>query len=133
NASAEHGSGEPGLRDLAVPWPAVFWACEADEGLRMAVNPFDRVALGFDTLFGPKTMFYHLAPSRGVGGGAARLAVEGILVPVLDLERAGWVGVGTAAGVLVGFVWVCWCLLRGFDLRGWGWSGEAKSVQKKRE
>ncbi|KAK4983034.1 protease B nonderepressible form [Elasticomyces elasticus] len=137
NASAEHGGGgEPGLRDLPVPWPAVFWACEPDEGLRMAVNPFDRVALGFDTLFGPKTMFYHLAPSRagaGVGDGAAGEAVEGIRVPVLDVERAGWVGVGTAASVLVGFVWVCWCLLRGFDLRGWGWSGEAKRVRKKRE
>ncbi|KAF2490460.1 PIG-X-domain-containing protein [Lophium mytilinum] len=93
-----------GLESSATPWPVVFWACRAEEGSKMTVNPFDRVNLGYDGLFGPKTMFYHVPPAD-VGG-----LVERIDVPVLDLDRAGYVEWGTVAAVVLGVAWVCWKL-----------------------
>ena len=90
-----------------VPWPVLFWACEAEEGLKMATNPFDRVNLGYDGLFGPKTMFYHIPPAAEV-----RTTVSQITVPVLNVENAAWVQVGTLAAVAAGFAWVCLQLLR---------------------
>ena len=88
----------------------------------MNVNPFDRVNLGYDGLFGPRTMFYHLQPSAvggGSGGGEGSL-VEEVPVPVLDTRRAGWAEEGTVAVVLVGVLWVCWKLVG--VLRGGGWA-----------
>ncbi|KAJ9642854.1 protease B nonderepressible form [Coniosporium tulheliwenetii] len=90
-----------GYTDLAVPWPVVFWACTANEGTRMAVNPFDRVNLGYDGLFGDRTMFYHVPPSpsgNGTEGGRSRL-VETLQVPVLDLKQACGNGVGVLEAV----------------------------------
>ncbi|CAK3831347.1 related to pbn1 [Lecanosticta acicola] len=92
-----------GLASVEIPWPVVFWACEAQEGLKMSVNPFDRVNLGYDGLFGPKTMFYHVPPASGVG-----VLVETLAVPVLDGQSAQWVPLGTAIAVLIGFGWICW-------------------------
>lgn len=74
----------------------------------MATNPFDRVNLGYDGLFGPKTMFYHVPPAEGVD-----VLVERLGVPTLNAERMGWVSVGTVVAVLVGFGWVCWGLFGG--------------------
>ena len=91
----------------------MFWACVADEGSKFPINPFDRVNLGYDGLFGPKTMFYHLSPEGG------RLVGE-ISVPVLDTERSGFVEVGTVAGVMLGFAWVLWCLWEGWRREGYG-------------
>lgn len=102
----------PGLRSIEVPVPAVFWACEAQEGLKMSVNPFDRVNLGYDGLFGPKTMFYHVPPA------GQKLGVE-VEVPVLDTGKTGFVELGTAVVVGLGFAWVCWKLL-GVYLRDTG-------------
>ena len=96
-----------GIRETQIPYPAVFWACEAEDGLKMNVNPFDRVNLGYDGLFGPKTMFYHIPPSESVLGSL----VAPINVPVLDTAKAGYVEVGTAVAVLLGFAWVCWKLV----------------------
>lgn len=99
---------------LDVPYPVVFWACEAEEGLKMSVNPFDRVNLGYDGLFGPKTMFYHIpaAVEQKV------LSLE-VRVPVLDpssvIVTNGWVTGGTAVMVLLGFAWVVWQLASGID------------------
>lgn len=92
-----------------IPWPILFWACEAEEGLKMSTNPFDRVNLGYDGLFGPKTMFYHIPPIP-----QAVTTVEMISVPVLDATRAEWMNVhaGTLIAVMVGFAWVCWQLFR---------------------
>ena len=73
----------------------------------MSVNPFDRVNLGYDGLFGPKTMFYHLEPD--VAGVTGRF-VERLAVPVLDLDQTGWVQEGTVAAVVMGALWVCWKL-----------------------
>ena len=72
-------------------------------------NPFDRVNVGYDGLFGPRTMFYHLQPTNGAG----RLAEE-LKVPVLDIDgpNVGWVDYGTVMIVLLGFSWVCWILGR---------------------
>ena len=97
----------PGYEDLEVPWPVVFWACEAQEGLKMATNPFDRVNLGYDGLFGPKTMFHHVSPAPADG-----LVIEKLVVPVMDVQRAQWLETGTVLAVLAGFGWVCWQLLR---------------------
>ena len=70
--------------------------------------------LGYDGLFGPRTLFYHLSPSppslAGDGKADGKL-VNTLDVPVLDLDRSRFVEVGTAMGVLMGFAWVCWCLL----------------------
>ncbi|EON66513.1 hypothetical protein W97_05758 [Coniosporium apollinis CBS 100218] len=106
-----------GYTPLAVPWPVVFWACTADEGTRMVVNPFDRVNLGYDGLFGDRTMFYHVPPSPGNGTWTGREAegrlVETLQVPVLDLRQAWYVEWGTVVAVVVGTAWVCWKLWRG--------------------
>ena len=70
----------------------------------MSTNPFDRVNLGYDGLFGPRTMFYHLQPASS--GGEPLL--EEIRVPVLDLEssKMKWIEPGTVTMVLLGFLWV---------------------------
>ena len=97
---------------ISVPWPVVFWACTTEEGTKFSVNPFDRVNLGFDGLFGPRTMFFHLNPrvdgSRGGEGGGGSL-VETISVPVLNLQSWGpeWIQAGTAAVIMAGFLWIC--------------------------
>ena len=104
--------------ETSIPWPAVFWACKADQGLKMSTNPFDRANLGYDGLFGPKTMFYHIPP---VGG---RDLVEKIDVPTISLERTNYVPIGTMFAVSLGFGWVCW------QLFGRGASGTATEKGK---
>ncbi|KAF2208174.1 hypothetical protein CERZMDRAFT_49659 [Cercospora zeae-maydis SCOH1-5] len=99
---------ETGHTTINVPWPIVLWACEAEEGLKMSTNPFDRVNLGYDGLFGPKTMFYHVPANPG----NERL-VEQLHVPVLDPTQAAWVPLGTLLAVVIGFAWVCWKLFSG--------------------
>jgi len=92
-----------------VPWPVVFWACTAEEGTKFPVNPFDRTQLGYDGLFGPRTMFYHLEPAPIVG--TKRPLVEKITIPVLDTKSpwASAVELVTAVAILSGF---CWVLMR---------------------
>ena len=70
----------------------------------MNMNPFDRVNLGYDGLFGPRTMFYHLQPASG-----GQSLLEKIQVPVLDVYGSGmmWVEPGTVTTVVLGFLWVC--------------------------
>lgn len=116
-------SGTEGIMDLNVPWPVVFWACTADEGSKFPINPFDRVNLGYDGLFGPKTMFYHLEPSGD------RL-VSTLKVPVLDLDRSRWVEAGTALAVTVGFLWICWCALGVWKKNGYGSLKKQKAEKK---
>jgi hypothetical protein len=98
-----------GTHNAHIPWPAVFWACEAEDGLKMTVNPFDRTNIGYDGLFGPKTLFHH------VGAGVeVKTLMETLEIAVLDLSRSGLVEVGTAVAVLGGFLWVLWSLVKGF-------------------
>lgn len=110
-----------GYSTLDIPDPILFWACTAEEGTKFPVNPFDRVNLGYEGLFGGRTMFYHLdpapapAPDLGAAGrgeeGRGKL-VQRIQVPVLNTqawgaERLEW---GTVGVVMLGFLWVVWRL-----------------------
>lgn len=108
----------------------------------MGTNPFDRVGLGYEGLFGPRTMFYHLVPNASEasvanevsitseapvgtegaadgevvrdseGLGQRATLVERLQVPVLDLSGTRWVEAGTVAAVVMGFLWVAWVLAR---------------------
>ncbi|KAL8764256.1 MAG: hypothetical protein Q9184_000225 [Pyrenodesmia sp. 2 TL-2023] len=104
-----------GSSTVDVPWPVVFWACPAEEGTKMNVNPFDRVNLGYESLFGPRTMFYHLQPRPAAGGASL---IERVEVPVMDTDGATWVESGTVGVVMLGALWVVWKLLRVL-LREW--------------
>lgn len=79
----------------------------------MGVNPFDRVNLGWEGLFGARTMFYQLHPAPAEG--KDRL-VEELDVPVLRLrEDAGFfqsktIELGTVVVVGLGLLWVLWKL-----------------------
>ena len=95
-----------GERTIEVPYPAVFWACQAHQTVDFTNNPFDRQKLGYDALFDPSTtVFWHVRPSPADGGD--RL-MNRISVPVLRDEAASWVGLGTAGVIAVGFAWVLW-------------------------
>ena len=74
----------------------------------MNTNPFDRVNLGYDGLFGPRTMFYHLQPASD-----GKPLLEDIRVPVLDLQgpKMKWIESGTVMMVILGSLWVCLSLL----------------------
>lgn len=99
---------QDGLAFMSIAWPIVFWACPSDEGTKMNTNPFDRIHLGYDGLFGPRTIFYHLQPASG-----GESLVEDIRVPVLDLagSKMKWIESGTVMVVVLGFLWVCLRLL----------------------
>lgn len=99
-----------GIQNVEIPWPIVFWACTAEEGTKFTVNPFDRVNLGYDGLFGTRTMFYHLEPNVSE---RARL-VEKIDVPVLDTDvmSFGMAELLTMGLVVGGFCWVAWKVVR---------------------
>ena len=110
---------------VQIPWPIVFWACTAEEGTKFPVNPFDRVNLGYDGLFGTRTMFYHLDPVVKDGG----KLVSTLKVPVLNTEAIGseWVESGTVVVVLLGWMWVVWKMVG-----GWKRSGLSTSDKKKK-
>ena len=98
---------EGGYAEARAPYPAVFWACEAGGKADFSGNPWDRTSLGYDTLFGPTTGFWHVEPRRE---DETDLMIR-TKVPVLDTEKSGWVEVGTALAILAGFVWVLVSLL----------------------
>ncbi|GAB7342649.1 hypothetical protein MBLNU457_g0808t1 [Dothideomycetes sp. NU457] len=112
----------PSEKEIQIPHPVLFFACPAEEGLKMSTNPFDRVNLGYDGLFGPKTLFYH------VPSGDRELVAE-IEVPVLSVSEQGarWVEYGTGLAVLAGFVWVLWMLFRPVK------AGTKEGKEKKKE
>lgn len=119
-----------GYRSVEVPWPAVFWACTTEEGTKFPSSPFERVNLGYDGLFGPRTVFWHVDPRPAAAGG--RLASE-IRVPVLDADRAGWVGAGTAAAVLLGLGWIVWKLAQVYLRTGYGPKKQMEGLEKKKQ
>jgi hypothetical protein len=101
--------------NVDVPWPVVFWACDADAGPAMAGNPFDRVHLGYEALFGSQTRFVHVEPAdRGTLFARAS-------VPTLAWDKTAWVEVGTVGTVVVAFLGLCWVL---FGRSGRGGAGE---------
>ncbi|KAI1612194.1 PIG-X [Exophiala viscosa] len=95
-----------GISEVEMPWPIVFWACTAEEGTKFPVNPFDRTQLGYDGLFGPRTMFYHLEPSPQTQ--PAGKLVERIAVPVLDTQSSSLrtIELVTVTTIVLGFLWV---------------------------
>lgn len=99
--------GPGGYTPIEIPYPAVFWACTAEEGTKFPTSPFERVSLGYDGLFGPRTVFWHVDPQPKSGG---RLT-NTIKVPVLDTQKAGWVNIGSSVAILIGFGWLVWKLL----------------------
>ena len=120
-----------GMTAVQLPWPAVvFWACPAAGVLKMHTNPFDRVRVGYDTLFGSRTIFYHWEPRRRASpvSAAAAAAVAAprdgtrssasspltvtLRVPVLHLDGAAHVEWVTIVAVLLGFAWISWTLFR---------------------
>ncbi|KAJ4304045.1 protease B nonderepressible form [Collariella sp. IMI 366227] len=120
-----------GYSTIEVPYPAVFWACEPEEGegMEFPPSPFEKGRVGYDGLFEQGTVFWHVEPKPVEGDN--RL-VNQVRVPVLDLDKAGWVNAGTAAAVLLGFAWVVWKLggvwWREGMLRG-GWEEGVKKRQ----
>lgn len=123
-----------GYRTAQVPHPAVFWACTTEEGTKFPASPFERVNLGYDGLFGPRTVFWHVDPAAAdpAAGGAGLLLSE-VRVPVLDVDRAGWVSAGTAAVVLLGFGWVAWKLLAVYLTTGYGPQQQMEGLEKKKQ
>ncbi|TAQ85885.1 hypothetical protein B7494_g5797 [Chlorociboria aeruginascens] len=117
-------NGTSGLTNLELPYPVVFWACTAVEGSKFPMNPFDRINLGYEGLFGPRTMFYHVSPDAG-----RKRLVNEIAMPVADLDKSQYVEIGTAAVVAVGFLWVLWCLVGVFRRSGYG---RVKNVGEKK-
>ena len=103
-----------GHRNTSVPWPVVFWACKTQSDEELGLNPFDRVRLGWDGLFGPRTFFYHLHPTQdGLESGQAYPLVETIKVPVLTTDY----GLGgenivlcTLVFITAGLLWILWKL-----------------------
>jgi hypothetical protein len=126
---------ETGYRTAHIPWPIVFWACTAEDGTKMGVNPFDRTNLGWDGLFGPRTMFYQLQP-------AGERLVEDIEVPVLRIEggdsyfQGKFIELGTCVVISLGFFWVLWRLARvawSSGLRSNAGNKRAEAVHDKKE
>ena len=109
---------------LPVPWPVVFWACRAEEGALHASNPFDRVHLGYEGLFGPKTRFMTVQPDV-----ATQELVEYIQVPVLDTRRAGWVQAGTMGVVFAAFFGHFWVVFGGSISKGQDKAAKGKNKQ----
>ncbi|OAA44813.1 protein pbn1 [Metarhizium rileyi] len=117
-----------GKVDIEVPYPAVFWACESSADADFSNNPFDRTRLGYDGLFGERTVFWHATPQPTSGN----RTMTSISVPVLKEHGASLVGVGTAAAVALGFAWVLWKLAAVFAVSGHGrMSSEAQMESKK--
>ncbi|KAL0930945.1 protein pbn1 [Colletotrichum truncatum] len=118
-----------GYTDVEIPYPAVFWACSSEEGTKFPSSPFERVNLGYDALFGPRTVFWHVEP-RPVGASeAGSRLTSSVRVPVLEAGQAEWVRIGTAGAVMVGFAWVLWRLVAAYSRTGYG--RDAKAAEKK--
>ncbi|KAF2966866.1 hypothetical protein GQX73_g6699 [Xylaria multiplex] len=120
---------EGGYSSINVPWPAVFWACNTEEGTKFVSSPFDRANLGYDGLFGPRTLFWHVTPELEGRGDFNHQ----IRVPVLDLKKTQWVSTGTAAVVLVGFAYIIFKLASVYWRTGHGSQKLATKSEKKKQ
>lgn len=123
-----------GYAAVPVPYPAVFWACEPapEQAVAFPSSPFEKGKVGYDGLFEEGTVFWHVEPKPVGSGGDDGSLVNVVRVPVLDLDRAGWVNAGTAAAVVVGFAWVVWKLV-GVYARGEGGAVRVKEREGEKE
>lgn len=119
---------ETGLKSIEIPYPAVFWACSAEQGPEFSQNPFDRAHVGYDTLFESDTVFWHVEPRPEQGD---RL-VNTISVPVLNEHGSALIGVGTSMVVALGFGWVLWKLYSAVAQNGYQATSKADEEKKKR-
>ncbi|KAG6011812.1 hypothetical protein E4U43_008114 [Claviceps pusilla] len=116
-----------GTADIEIPYPVVFWACDSSSAnADFSNNPFDRIQLGYDGLFGSSTVFWHVKPEPARGD---RL-MSPISVPVLKEQAAAWVGAGTAMVVAMGFAWVFWTLTSVLWRFGYGGNGHGEGEVK---
>ncbi|KAL2361281.1 hypothetical protein RJZ56_005819 [Blastomyces dermatitidis] len=153
-----------GYRNISVPWPVIFWACTPEDeereesaadgrGKMMAINPFDRVRLGWDGLFAPGTLFYQLHPDTATStdedahvhlGAERGMMVEKIQVPVLRiddgndgglLDNVRSIEMVTLVVVVFGFLWVLRSLGRVVKEGGLGSGGGRRDLRarEKRE
>jgi hypothetical protein len=81
-------------------------------------------------------MFYHLSPSypsqgRGNVNGNLTDGYSVIDVPVLKQDYADWVEIGTAAVILLGFVWVMLKLWLVWKTEGYGRHRDINAQKKK--
>lgn len=131
-------AGSGGYSAVSVPYPAVFWACEPSEDERESIaekfpptNPFEKAHLGYDELFTAGTVFWHVEPQPAATASSPSLVSE-VRVPVLNLDRAEWVGAGTTAAVVVGFAWVVWRLAGVWLSGGGSVVGETRKEKQKK-
>lgn len=117
---------QSGLREVNVPYPAVFWACAPGTDADFGSSPFDRVNLGYDGLFEPGTTFWHVNP-RPVSGDRI---VSSVTVPVLSEDASQWVGIGTSVAIALGFAWVLWKCMRGYEEHGAGDGRQRPEIKK---
>ncbi|KAH7041096.1 PIG-X [Microdochium trichocladiopsis] len=96
-----------GYQTISIPYPALFWACEAEQGIKFTNSPFDRPHVGYDSLFSAETLFWHIDPQPE----RTNLLTNDINVPVLNTEQATWVNAGTTLVVMLGFGWILWKLV----------------------
>lgn len=92
----------------------------------MGTNPFDRRELGYDGIFGRRTLFVHVEPVPEVGRGL----VEKVKVPVIDLAKVGGVELGTVLVVLLGVAYILGKLA---VVVGRDWGLGSKGARRKRE
>ncbi len=122
---------QTGAREVDVPYPAVFWACEpgaaADADADFGSSPFDRANLGYDGLFAQGTTFWHVNPRPASGD----RIVSSVTVPVLNEEAAQWVGIGTSVVIALGFAWVLWKCMSGYGEHGVGDGRHRPEIKKK--
>ena len=113
-----------GITNVSISWPIVFWACPTEEGAKMSASPFDRVNMGYEGLFGPRTMFYHLQPQSVTG----ETLVETVQIPVLNLDRSRTVEAGTMGVVFLGCIWILGKLVK--SLWGGRWTLSIQTNKK---
>jgi hypothetical protein len=96
--------------EVTLPYPIIYFACpaEADSAAKFPVNPFDRVHLGYDGLYGPLTTFLHLTPQPPAGSDKLTLPLS---VPVLHAPNDGIltpyvIELTTLVTISLGFFWI---------------------------
>ncbi|KAI1433100.1 PIG-X [Xylaria sp. CBS 124048] len=120
---------EGGYSSITVPGPAVFWACDIREKVEFPNGPFDRTNLGYDGLFNPQTLFWHINPKSDAYGSLNHK----IRVPVLDSNQTEWVSIGTATVVLIGFAYIVFKLASVYWRTGYGSQRQPPAEPEKKE
>jgi hypothetical protein len=103
-----------GYAEAEIPVPVVFWACVAPEDFKFNMNPFDRTHLGYDRLFGPETIFYHVEPTP------EQPPYIQLKVPTLNTQHSEIISSATALVIALGLGWVILQLLGIWRRDGYG-------------